>query len=180
MTHPTIHPTGLQAFLREWLVYDPETGLFSWRKSPSNSVKAGAPAGSINKHPNGDRRTLHVRGRRLYASRAAWIYSNGDVAPEVLIDHADGDSLNDRLSNLRIANVVQNIWNRVQREGAAMQLGVSRGERGRFKARIEIGDGRKINLGTWATEAEAHAAYMGAAAMLHGDFWIGNRTQDAA
>jgi hypothetical protein len=34
------------------------------------------------------------------------------------------------------------------------------------------------NLRHWFnyTEAEAHAAYMGASAILHSEFWVGNRS----
>lgn len=98
--------------------------------------------------------------------------SNGDIPDDMLIDHIDGDTLNDRLTNLRIAGAAQNTWNRIGAGG--MLKGVSKDSRGRFKARIGV-PGGKINLGTWDTEAEAHAAYMGAAAVLHGDYWLGNR-----
>jgi hypothetical protein len=93
----------------------------------------------------------------------------------VLVDHADGDSLNDRLANLRLAGAAQNTWNRVQRFGSQYKLGVSKGPRGRYKARIQLPTGEKLSVGTWASEDEAHAAYMGAAAILHSEFWIGQR-----
>ena len=167
----------VQSELLEWFRYDPETGQFYWIKRPKiggGSAKVGDVAGSISTNK---RRVLWLKGKRIYASRAAWIMSNGDVPDGVLIDHMDGDTLNDRLGNLRIAGTAQNTWNRL---GTGDRLkGVSKGDRGRFKARISV-PGGKINLGTWDTEAEAHAAYMGAAAVLHGDYWLGNRFQKQA
>ena len=59
-----------------------------------------------------------------------------------------------------------------------LAAGVSKDARSRFEARIQTPDGRKINLGAWGSGAEAHACTMGAAAMLHGEFWVGLR--DAA
>lgn len=148
--------------------------MFYWIKRPKTggwSAKVGDVAGSVNAK---NRRVLWLKRKRIYAGRAAWVMSNGDIPDNVLVDHIDGDTLNDRLANLRIAGAAQNTWNRVG--GAAKKKGVSKDARGLYKARIGW-RGHKINLGTWATEAEAHAAYMGAAAVLHGDFWLGNRPQ---
>ena len=165
-----------QAELRSWFAYSPETGLFSWLRSPERSrIEIGSPAGSINKQHGKQRRVIWLQGKRLYASRAAYVYMHGDIQNGALVDHIDGDTLNDRLSNLRLASAAQNTWNRIQRDGAPRMLGVSKEARGRFKARVQLPTGDKLNLGTWATEEEAHAAYMGAAAILHSEFWIGRR-----
>jgi hypothetical protein len=164
--------------LLEWFRYEPDTGVIYWRKRPAiggYSAKVGDVAGTINndKRKRSPRRVLWLGKRRIVAARAAYIMEHGDIPVGAMVDHADGDTLNDRLDNLRLASAVQNIWNRLR--VGTFQPGVSKDARGRFKARISV-PGRKINLGTWATEAEAHAAYMGAAAILHGDFWLGNRT----
>ncbi len=162
--------------LTEWFRYEPTTGLFYWRKRPEiggGSAKVGDLAGSINnRSQRNPRRVLWLRKSRISAARAAYIVMGGDIPDRALVDHVDGDTLNDRINNLRLASAAQNTWNRIGRTDIAK--GVSRDARGQFKARILV-DGKKINLGTWGTEAEAHAAYMGAAAILHGDFWLGNR-----
>ena len=164
--------------LLHWFTYEPDNGVFRWRQSPANSVKVGDIAGSIYDVSKRQRRRLFLRGEKIASSRAAYMYEHGDIPANALIDHKDGDTLNDRIDNLRLASAVQNNWNRLR--GESLMQGVSKDERGRFKSRIQTPDGRKINLGTWATEAEAHAAYMGAAAILHGEFWIGNRQANAA
>lgn len=162
-----------QADLREWFSYDPETGIFRWIKRPKiggGSAKVGDVAGSVNSK---GRRVLWLKKKRIYCGRAAYIMTHGDIPDNALVDHIDGDTGNDRIANLRLASSVQNTWNRI---GAGLMLkGVSVDARGAFKARIDIGDGKKLNLGTWKTAEEAHAAYMGAAAILHGDYWMGNR-----
>lgn len=168
-----------RADLLEWFDYDPETGIFRWKRRPERGGmfrKVGDIAGSVQKDIN--RRVLWLQGRRMYAARAAYVMIHGDIPKEALVDHADGDTLNDRIANLRLASSTQNNWNRLQRDGSLRMLGVSKGERGRFKARIHLPTGEKLNLGTWETEAEAHACYMGAAAVLHGEFWVKLREPD--
>jgi hypothetical protein len=47
------------------------------------------------------RKRLWVKGRRVYANRAAWVLHNQKAIPDgYQIDHEDDDSLNDRPSNL--------------------------------------------------------------------------------
>lgn len=170
-----------QATLRRWLRYDPETGLFYWRERPWRAkVRVGDVAGSVETQHGKKRRILWVSGTRMYASRAAYIYVHGDIPDAALVDHANGDTLNDRIENLRLASTAQNVWNRMQREGTGYPLGVTKTHRGRFKARIQLPNGRKLNIGTWNSEEEAHAAYMGAAAILHTEFWIGSRMEQDA
>lgn len=165
-----------QKELHEWFDFDPETGEFTWKKRPSQAVKVGDKAGSMNKTRYGERKMLCIRGRRFYASRAAWVYVNGDIPNKVLVDHINGDTTDDRICNLRVSSFYQNAWNRVSKDGAKYKRGVSRAERGRFRSAIQLpGQSSKFSLGTWDTEDEAHAAYMGAAAILHGEFWIGRR-----
>lgn len=170
-----------QAILHEWLNFYPATGLFTWKKiAPKNRARVGDPAGSISVQHKHRRLVLWLLGRRIYGSRAAYIYVHGDIPQTALVDHIDGDTLNDRISNLRLASSTQNVWNRIQRKGTLYAMGVTKSERGRFKARIQLPTGVKLNLGTWDSEAEAHAAYMGAAAILHSDFWLGNRPSKEA
>jgi hypothetical protein len=158
-----------QADLIYWFDYDPEAGVFYWKRRPARggqNRKVGDIAGTVNagRYP---RRVLWLKKGRIVGARAAWIMTHGPLPERALVDHIDGDTTNDRISNLRIANAAQNTWNRLQREGTKFKMGASKDERGRYKARIQIPGGRKINLGTWHSETEAHAAYMGAAAILH-------------
>lgn len=169
------------AQLHEWFSYDPTTGLFIWRKRPERggmNCRVGDEAGSVHTTRSGKRLMLWLKGQRMYASRAAYIYMHGDIPQTALVDHINGDTLDDRIENLRLASSAQNNWNRIQREGSRYKLGVAKGIRGRFTAQIQMPNGEKLHLGTWETEAEAHACYMGAAAVLHGEFWVALRDAD--
>ena len=110
--------------LRQLLDYDPETGVLTWRERPVEffrdtegrtaehacanwnsrysgkpaftSLTAGYPSGSIFKHS-------------LYGHRVIWALMTGEW-PEV-IDHADGDKINNRWSNLRNGTQSDNMKN---------------------------------------------------------------------
>lgn len=94
--------------LREVLAYCPTTGVFHWKTSPSKSVRSGDIAGT--KHPDGYV-VIGYKGRAYLAHRLAWFFMTGEL-PTTDIDHADGEGLNNRFSNLRLANEAENLWNR--------------------------------------------------------------------
>ncbi|WP_205824771.1 HNH endonuclease [Methylobacterium terricola] len=92
-----------------------------------------------------------------------------DAPSEMYVDHANGDGLDNRRANMRLATQTQNMANKaVERRNLLGLKGVS-AARGKFRATITP-NGRKIHLGTFKTPEEAAAAYRGAAVALWGDF----------
>jgi len=88
------------------------------------------------------------------------------------VDHRDHDGLNNQRSNLRIATQAQNNKNhrpRVTGGNSSKYKGVFRAERGLWRACISA-DGRRRNIGRFASELEAAYAYDEAARELHGEF----------
>lgn len=95
---------------------------------------------------------------------------NHEIPPSLVTDHIDGDRLNNRRSNLRVATRSQNSQNcRMHVINTAGQKGVSRTRNGTYQARI-VYQGRIRHLGTYATPEEAHEAYCKAAVELFGEF----------
>lgn len=86
----------------------------------------------------------------------------------IIIDHADGNGLNNRRNNLRIASQAQNAFNRKITVGTGLR-GVKPRSSGRWQANICF-HRRNIYLGTFETPEEAHAVYLAAAKKLHGEF----------
>lgn len=99
--------------------------------------------------------------------------SKGD--PDV--DHVDGDGMNNRRSNLRVASRSQNMGNQRTRCGAKTSRfkGVSLLPNGRWHAQIKV-NGKTKFLGAYAEETDAATAYDRAARAAFGEF---ARTNDA-
>ena len=87
------------------------------------------------------------------------------------VDHINGDPLDNRRCNLRIATPQQNQCNsRKHKRGTSTFKGVSRNrDSGRWRAYI-VKDRKQINLGSFATELEAADAYDKAALAIFGEF----------
>lgn len=143
-----------QSELREAANYDPETGLFTWRKPLSNKYAPGDPMGFLNSRGYVN---LWIRGHRGLAHRFAWIYMHGEL-PEGQIDHINGDRRDNRISNLRVVSNRENSRN--QRLCKNNQLGITgvyfRTNDDRWYASITVD--KRHHLGSFKTLLDAAAA----------------------
>lgn len=89
---------------------------------------------------------------------------------ELEVDHRNGDTLDNRRSNLRICTHQQNQWNRKTSLGKSRFKGVTFVKRTRkWIARVEH-CGKRRSYGTFSTELQAALAYDAAAVELFGEF----------
>lgn len=153
------------------LQYEAGSGIFFWRNPRNNKVKPGDLAGHVA--PTGHVRITLGR-KRVLAHRIAWLIAVGDE-PDGYIDHRDGNPLNNRIDNLRLATASQNAMNaRRPTNNTSGCKGVLKSKRHdrRFKpwcAYITYGRNRKT-IGYFKTFEEAAAARIAAGEKLHGDF----------
>ena len=110
--------------LREWFIYDPETGKLYWKKTSKYSpIKVGSEAGGVNR----GRLRVRVSGRGLFEiSRIAWkMYHGEEIGEGEFIDHIDRNSLNNRITNLRKVSRSENNFNRKFKPNKSGHQGIS-------------------------------------------------------
>lgn len=89
----------------------------------------------------------------------------------IIVDHIDGNPLNNRRSNLRVADKRTNAQNMKSNIGTTSKFkGVCWDKaRNKWRANIKIGD-KQTHLGRFVTEKEAAIAYNNAAKQHYGEF----------
>lgn len=85
----------------------------------------------------------------------------------VIVDHIDGNGLNNARSNIRVGTQSQNCVNRKTTPGK--HLRGTRPKKGKWQAYIKY-KGKQRSLGYFQTEDLAHLAYLKEARKLHGEW----------
>ena len=155
----------LRARLIELLAYEPETGIFTWRKRRGGRALAGTKAGVLR---SDGYVSITIDFKKIMAHRLAWLMVNG-VEPPDQLDHINGVRSDNRIHNLRPATGSQNQQNigRAKSNNLLGLLGVSyHPQSGKFRGRIKV-NGRVIHCGLHDTPEGAHAAYMAQKRISH-------------
>lgn len=153
--------------LKEWVSYEPSTGVFTWVKTLTNRIKIGDAAGSINSKGY---RVIRILGIQYYAHRLAWLYVHGFFPHQV--DHKNTVKSDNSIDNLRVATSTQNNCNvGATSRNKSGHKGVSWYPRFRkWRACIKK-DGKQIHLGYFSSAQAAAQAYESAGIDLHGQFF---------
>jgi len=159
-------------FMRSLLEYDPDTGILTWKEREANSRVnkmlntryANKRAGSINirknPYPYISRRLVFTRNgkRTVYLEhRVVWAIHYGSDIPEGFqIDHINGDTCDNRIINLRLADNVDNARNTsIRSNSTSGVIGVNFvKQQQKWKARIKV-RGTSIHLGLFTRKEDA-------------------------
>lgn len=88
----------------------------------------------------------------------------------MVTDHINGNGLDNRRSNLRLATVTQNCQNaRIRKDNTSFFKGVYRTNTDKWRARIQVGK-KRLFLGDFSSAQEAAGVYITAALEFHGEF----------
>lgn len=160
--------TITQKRLKEVLDYNPETGVFVWKKRISVKSIIGREVGSINKLGYVQ---ISIEKVKYLAHRLAFLWMMGKF-PKEQADHINKNRADNSWKNLREASNMENSWNCVNRR--SYRKSKYKGlwfwkKRNKWQVKIKSGDIRRT-VGYFVSEETAAKAYDKAAIELHGEF----------
>ncbi|WP_443700142.1 HNH endonuclease [Pseudomonas sp.] len=158
-------------FLRSWLLYDKEASTFSWaRNGQGKWVRIGNKAGGFC---GGGYWRISVKNQSHYAHRLAWAFYYG-AWPESILDHIDGIKHNNRIENLRLADLSENLINqKLSSRNTTGAKGVCAEKNGTFSVYFKARGKNQVSKG-WKTIDEAAHKYNKWAIAAFGDFAVLN------
>ena len=146
--------------LRERFNYDEHTGVVTYKVSPKvSAIKTGETAGSLT--VRGDYYKVIIDKTTYMLHRIIWKLVTGQDPGELEIDHHNRNGNDNRFQNLRLATIEEQEANKIKRGTAKCG--------NRFNARILI-EGKRITLGCFDTEEQAHKAYQLKCKEVRGEF----------
>ncbi len=159
-------------------------GKLIWKERPVSDFKsqrdcdawntrfAGIVAGSDNIYKTNKRRMIGINGKLYQRAQLIWLLYKGSPPPVgKLLDHRNRDSLDDRISNLRLATHSQNCSNScLHKHNTSGRRGVHWDKQsGKWQAKISVMK-KVIYLGYFDDLDEAGDAYIKAAKKHFGEF----------
>lgn len=153
--------------LESWFFCDAANGKLYWKAPLSNRIKIGDEAGSLQ----AGYLRVGMFNAAFQVHRLIWSMTYGKIPDNHFIDHINGNKLDNRISNLRLATRTDNNRNSASRGGRSKYKGVYWFKRDQcWQAQIQI-EGIKYHIGYFETEQEAADAYEAVAKEVHGEFF---------
>ena len=176
--HKGIKEIPSQEYLRACFEY--RDGWLFWKRRPvEHFVTQDACTKWGNKmtgkkagHKSSDGKYIKITlGKTdFYAQRIIWTWCYGTIPPGMEMDHIDGNGLNNKIENLRLATIGQNAINKSfkRKKKSNLPKGITMDGK-LYRARVVLN--RKVCFRGWfKTQEEAEKAYQTEAAKIHGEF----------
>ena len=156
--------------IKRRLRYDPLTGKCYWIALNRHHPRlTGKEAGTLRQCKGGARYYIKVNRLAVPLARIAFVLMIGRF-PEVA-DHINGDTQDNRWSNLREVTSSQNSWN-IPYERTCKKSGLPIGVRklgNKYQVRIAVNK-KTFHLGVFDTIEQAQKVYLDAKKKYHGEF----------
>ena len=105
---------------------------------------------------------VKFNGKNIRYHAVIWILLTGENIPKgYTLDHINGNRVDNRIENLRLVTQRENTQNRKEHRKGKLVGCYFKKLAGRYESKINI-EGKQIYLGLYATEEEAHNAYVSA------------------
>ena len=138
-----------------------------YRLKSSGGKKVGAMAGWETVCNGKKYKKINVNRKTYYLHQIIFMFHHGYIPK--YIDHADGNSLNNKIENLREATQSQNVHNSPARKNNTSGVKGVSFQKNKWKAAIMV-DGKNISLGVYNNIEEAALAYKRGADKYFGEF----------
>lgn len=142
-------------YLKSILDYNKDTGIFIWVTNMRANKVISKIAGSIDSY--GAIR-IKINKKLYFAHRLAWFYIY-DQWPKGQIDHINGVRDDNRIENLRDVTHRENQQNRIEHRLGNLVGAIYNINTKKWQSQIVVNK-KKIYLGQFDTELEAHKAYL--------------------
>ena len=157
-----------QEYLKSILHYDENSGVFTNLVKRGHKTFKGAIAGSFT---SAGYAQIKINYKNYTAHRLVWLYVYGYFPPNQ-VDHINGIKSDNRLSNLRLANMQENKRNQgLTKANKTGKKGVHLMPSGKWKANCRINN-KTVHIGHYNTMEEAATAYDTFVKIAHGDFYF--------
>jgi len=145
-----------QNTLKLYVMYDPDTGEFTRIKQTSNRAGLGL---CTSQRKDGYYR-IQINQQRFYAHRLAFLYMTGSW-PLYTVDHIDGDTSNNKWTNLRDVPHAKNLQNqtRPHKDSTTGYLGVTYSPKDKKYIATCVQNKVKYKLGYYIQAEAAAQAY---------------------
>lgn len=128
-------------------------------KLKMNGYKVVSKPVKLTYRSNGGYYRVAFKGRCIYYHVIIWILHKGDIPDGFIIDHIDGNPINNDINNLRLVTQRENTQNKkIHRDGRLVGTYFHKKKK-KWIAQIQI-NGHNKHLGQFNTELEAHELYI--------------------
>ena len=165
------HPALNVDYIEDRLRADLQSGRLWWvDASKYHRPLVGKEAGHVRRgRRNKNYWVVRISGISYLRSHLIMALATGRW-PDDEVDHKNGNSLDDSITNLRHATRQQNSQNiKTRKRLSSLPMGIRLMPSGRYQARITI-DKRQTYLGTFASVDDAKEMYQRARRQYFGDF----------
>lgn len=162
----SVLPSPSPEHIKEILHYEPETGKLFWKERKGtkqskrwNSSMAGKEV--IQKSASDGRKRHQIgfgkKSKKIYFSRVVWCWYYGEWPDDdLVIDHINGDSFDNRIDNLRLITRAENSKNKkVAINNTSGHVGVLLCKKSNKWRAFINSNGNQIHVGTYEDKAKA-------------------------